>query len=313
MLTAQDTAVLLAISQAGATVGNWPGMLRALCEYLQADSARLHLPLQGWGDDGPHDRPMPQGLALLRFGRVYTGEELSERPVAPDLGPPAADLRALGLRLADGYAWVVLLRRRGAFRAAHSAALAALAPHLAQALDLAARLGTTAEDAARSRALLRRLGTGMVAWDCRGRMTACDPVAGDILARLPAVAQPDLLSEAQPLRKLAPHAEMLVEPRADGGRVGYLRDTDQALPGPRIIARALGLTLPEARLARALGQGDTLRDAAARLGLTLETARHYSKQIYAKTGLRSQTDLVRQLWRGALILSEDRGDRPGTG
>lgn len=49
----------------------------------------------------------------------------------------------------------------------------------------------------------------------------------------------------------------------------------------------------EARLAAALAGGDRLADAAARLGLTIETARNYSKKIFAKTGTRGQPDLVR--------------------
>lgn len=49
----------------------------------------------------------------------------------------------------------------------------------------------------------------------------------------------------------------------------------------------------EARLAAALAGGDGLAEAARRLGLTIETARNYSKRIFAKTDTHGQTDLVR--------------------
>ena len=72
------------------------------------------------------------------------------------------------------------------------------------------------------------------------------------------------------------------------------------LPAPARLAQALGLTLSEARLARTLGQGQSLPQASATLGLTRETGRSYAKQIYAKTGVSGQSGLVRLLWCSAL-------------
>jgi DNA-binding CsgD family transcriptional regulator len=61
----------------------------------------------------------------------------------------------------------------------------------------------------------------------------------------------------------------------------------------RAFARMYGLTRAETRLLRALLDGRTLRDHAARSGITLHTTKGYLKQLFGKTGARRQADLVR--------------------
>ena len=58
----------------------------------------------------------------------------------------------------------------------------------------------------------------------------------------------------------------------------------------------------EARLAWAIAQGLSISEAAAHLGLTLETARGYSKQVYAKMCVRGQAELVRQIFLSTTFL-----------
>ena len=51
-----------------------------------------------------------------------------------------------------------------------------------------------------------------------------------------------------------------------------------------------------------LARGRSIAEAGAALGLTIETARNYSKRIYAKLGLRGQAELVRRFYeRGASL------------
>jgi DNA-binding CsgD family transcriptional regulator len=64
-----------------------------------------------------------------------------------------------------------------------------------------------------------------------------------------------------------------------------------------------GLLPSEARLAWMLGQATSIADAADALGLTIETARNYSKKIYAKTGARGQAELVRIILTSVLAVS----------
>lgn len=300
MIRPEDSAVLMAISEAGAGVSGWPVMLGAVARYLNADTAELRIEGQGWTQHGPIDAPMPQVFVGLRLGRVYTGEELLARARGPDDLTRAADHRAIGVQHADGVAWLVLTRNRTLFRAADSAALAALAPHLAQAMALAARLEGLQRSASAAERTLRHAGIGALCWDARGRAVAQDAVARELLGQVSYRALP---AEGAILRDVAPGVEMVVQLDADGRRVGYLRVCPRPLPAPEVLATALGLGLAEARLARALGHGDSLLEAAERLGLSLETARFYSKQIYAKTGLRGQPDLMRRLWTSALALA----------
>jgi len=68
------------------------------------------------------------------------------------------------------------------------------------------------------------------------------------------------------------------------------------------IAQLFGLLPSEARLAMLMSQGASIVEAADMLGITLETARSYSKRIYAKMGLRGQADLVRTVLTSVLTL-----------
>ena len=61
-----------------------------------------------------------------------------------------------------------------------------------------------------------------------------------------------------------------------------------------LLARELALTPREAALAACLAAGRSLVEAAHELNLTEETARNYSKRIFAKTGTTGQADLVRR-------------------
>jgi DNA-binding CsgD family transcriptional regulator len=64
-----------------------------------------------------------------------------------------------------------------------------------------------------------------------------------------------------------------------------------------------GLLPSESRLAWAMAQGMSIAEAAEDLGITVETARNYSKKIYAKTGARGQSELVRNILTSVLALA----------
>lgn len=63
-----------------------------------------------------------------------------------------------------------------------------------------------------------------------------------------------------------------------------------------------GLLPSEARLAWLLGQAISIADSAKILGLTLDTARNYSKKIYAKTGASGHAELVRIIMTSVLAM-----------
>lgn len=74
-----------------------------------------------------------------------------------------------------------------------------------------------------------------------------------------------------------------------------------------------GLTRVEAQLASLLVLGHSVDAAAAELGISWHTARSYLKQIFAKTGVKRQVDLVRVLFTGPAQLHPlPRNDDPAT-
>lgn len=92
--------------------------------------------------------------------------------------------------------------------------------------------------------------------------------------------------------------------KTDVATIAYIQG-DNRSPGDRHeqIAELFGLLPSEARFALLLSRGHSIAEAGDRLGLTIETARNYSKKIYAKTGTRGQADLVRFLLTSVLSLA----------
>jgi DNA-binding CsgD family transcriptional regulator len=73
--------------------------------------------------------------------------------------------------------------------------------------------------------------------------------------------------------------------------------------GARILAEIHGLSRREALLAEHLSRGVPLVEAGRAAGLSAQTARTYSKQIYARTGTAGQADLVRLVLTGLTPLA----------
>lgn len=65
-----------------------------------------------------------------------------------------------------------------------------------------------------------------------------------------------------------------------------------------VVAFLFGLTPAETRLCRLLASGQSLAEAARKLGVSMNTVRTQSKRIFSKTGTRSQADLVLLLTKG---------------
>lgn len=87
------------------------------------------------------------------------------------------------------------------------------------------------------------------------------------------------------------------------------RDPDGA-SAPTMLRELFGLTSTEAQMAVLLGRGDTLDQAAQRLGHGYGTARNHLKSIFAKTDMHSQQDLVRLI---ATMVSQGLAGRSAEG
>jgi DNA-binding CsgD family transcriptional regulator len=75
---------------------------------------------------------------------------------------------------------------------------------------------------------------------------------------------------------------LIIDPKAPPRGAGALR-------------AIFGLTAAEARVAALVGSGLSSPQAAAKLGLSLATVKTHLTRCYDKTGVRSQTELVRLL------------------
>ena len=86
----------------------------------------------------------------------------------------------------------------------------------------------------------------------------------------------------------------------------FVTDPDTPLDSNEQHLRELyALTAGEARLASCLLQGKSVEEAAAAMGITVNTARAYLKRIYNKTGVRRQPELMRLLLLGLPRLRRD--------
>ena len=234
-------------------------------------------------------------------------------------------------------AWLTVSRAEADFAAADDAAIAALAPFWRAALSTYVALERERVTASVANEAIRRLNFGWLTLDGEGRILDSDTHAAGMLAatdllrrgrdgRLTArdagVAR-EIAGAIQALREPASRPRAVVlsrEPWLDMLLVPSSLRSGPARPAPSLVAyvhadnwssadrceqleQMFDLIPSEARLALALSRGMTIAEAASDLGLTVESARTYSKRIYAKTGARGQADLVRFMHRSVLAIA----------
>ena len=308
----------------------WQTFLRRLRGVCAAEGVAIVLA----GSGERHEVVLREGAGIavpdnaMREARVYTGDELQ----AADPG-----LRAVRVGAADA---MVTLAVSGspAPGAEIASLLSALVPHLRVALQVLSAIERERGRASASAEAFRRMNFGWIAIDERCRIVELDAQAERLLERMGSLRRGPYgrLVPAQPAidrlltglvkamaqdRRHRPRAinlsqdpwvDILVAPMrvdtlAGGGRAVaavYLRgDRSSIADRHEQLVDLFGLTPAEARLAWALAQGLSIAEAADAHGLTTETARYYSKRIYAKTGARGQVDLVRNILTGVLALA----------
>jgi DNA-binding CsgD family transcriptional regulator len=232
-------------------------------------------------------------------------------------------------------AWLSVTRRHGDFNERDDALLSSIAPYLRGVLRSFVALEQERVNASLSGDAIRRLNFGWIMLDAAGYVLDTDAQAKNILSQSNTLRQTSkglLTAKSRTLsREMAaaiktlatdagarpramivnedPWLDMLLVPAT--GRsisaksaptvIAYVHG-DNWLSADRCeqIAELFGLLPSEARLALAVGRGMSISDAAVDLGLTVETARTYTKKIYAKMGARGQADVVRFLHRSIL-------------
>ncbi|MCT2401089.1 helix-turn-helix transcriptional regulator [Novosphingobium mangrovi (ex Huang et al. 2023)] len=238
--------------------------------------------------------------------------------------------------------WITVTRRAGDFAPDIDVLLEDLAPHMRAALAGFVALERERMTAAVAREAVRRMNFGWLTLDGEGRLLDADAHGAQMLAgaghlsrskdgRLTA-RDPQLRRQLlDAIRELAgnpqarPRALVLSrEPWLDllfvpsSPRLDMTPVSTQAAPAIvcylhadnwssadrcEQLAQLFDLAPSEARLALALSRGMSISEAAPELGLTVESARTYSKRIYAKTGARGQADLVRFIHRSVLVIA----------
>lgn len=236
--------------------------------------------------------PLPDdALQALRPDRIYD---------LADLGAAGAGkvIRSVG---AIGEVWLGI-RSHGdpSFDAADGALLAALAPHVAIASDNCSRLVDARLDLAAAQLALDRAGVGWTRLDRQGeRQSGLPPPAS---ARQRAALADDIAAGAP----IAAVDQVVALPFPGGGAgasLALFRTPIRAIDRAAAFGAAFGLTGAEARMGAAIAAGASIAEAADRLGITQQTARYYTKRLYAATGARGQPDLVRLFWTSVATLA----------
>ena len=110
-----------------------------------------------------------------------------------------------------------------------------------------------------------------------------------------------------------PQLELLVTsigaPGPDEAVIGasvavHIQAAPSTTPEPAAALEELfDLSPSTARFAWALAQTGGIAESAEQLGLTIETARFYSKTLYAKLGVKGQAELTRRVLTSAAALA----------
>lgn len=234
--------------------------------------------------------------------------------------------------------WITITRRHSEFAADIDGLLENLAPYLRAALGSFAALERERMGAEIEREAVRRMNFGWVTLDGEGRVLDADPQAMRMLTAsngLTRTRDGRLSAHGAGLRRQLAEAigELVRDPGARPRALvlsrepwldlllvpsGRLTGTTRAAPAVLCylhadhwssadrcgqLAQLFDLTAGEARLALALSRGLSIAEAGPEVGLTVESARTYSKRIYAKTGARGQADLVRFIHRSVLAIA----------
>jgi len=296
---------------------------------------------QAYRDGGYQDDPLP--YFELAEGRPYRLGELltAGDPRHEDyrrrmLEPSGMNvLRILRVEERGGIsAWLTVSRQAGEFPPEADALLKALVPYLRAGIAAQVALERERTGAMVANEAIRRMNFGWITLDAAGKVLDADSHGARLLAaatillcgrggRLAARDAQANREIAEAIRDLASRPRAIVlsrEPWLDMLLVPATPRAAAAGPAPALVAyvhsdswssadrceqlaQLFDLIPSEARLALALSRGMSIAEAAGELGLTVESARTYSKRIYAKTAARGQADLVRFIHRSVLAIA----------
>lgn len=253
--------------------------------------------------------------------------------------PDGVDVRVVRVAEPGGLsAWLSITKAGQGLTSADAALLSKVAPHFRRALRTYAEIERERAGARIATEVLERLNFGWISLDARGhvvdlseaaakllqhgaglkrtpsgRLIALDPLVDRRLSAVMRAVAEGNTSRARAINvSQDPWTDLLLmaeTPDPSGVSAGaammaYIQGDNRSLSDRHEqIAELFGLLPSEARFALLLSRGLSIAEAGDRLGLTIETARNYSKKIYAKTGARGQADLVRYILTSVLSLA----------
>lgn len=278
---------------------------------------------------------LPEGIvtSFAEFVRDSTDPHIvAYRDFLADAG--GDQVLGVDLRFASGFEARCRVTRdaaRADFDADDRARFQGLVPHLRHAAAVFERLQLAGAEHGVYRSAVEQMGMATILLDQHGRVVRANAVAEQLLTAADGLDQKD-----GKLRLTAPEDQALVDgllaqphqaQTARRFKIGRKHGGDLAVvarpltlpammrggaalalflrvPGaaqqldPEAIRDLFQLTRMEARLAVALADGRALTDAADSLGIAHNTARAHLRAIFAKTGVRRQSQLVHLLRSG---------------
>lgn len=336
-----QTSLIQSLFSAGTGAG-WQEFLTRLLTFTQSDAAILRVERANGSASVHAEGAMVFDLgpliAGLRYDRVYGQEDLSSGTLPDQL------FRILRVRTpAGGQATLCISRapHKRDFRSPDRQFLTAVTPYLGQAVSAWQAQIAQNQRTQLCETLSANHGTGWIKLDLTGHILSMSENASVLRAfknmriaekgRLE-FTDPELAlkfrtafgecsgSGAQHYAIFAPEIET---------EVTLIRDTSDVEPQilvlireaqdltaiePQGFADHFGLNQNEARLAALICSGQSLKSAAQILGWTDETARSYSKAIFARMGVQGQTGLLRRVLTSGItfgpLISRAEGPTP---
>lgn len=89
---------------------------------------------------------------------------------------------------------------------------------------------------------------------------------------------------------------------------GHLLDIDDGVPADNSVDR---LTPRERQVCERIAMGDTYRECAARLGISVKTLENHMDHIFRKLAVQSRHELTRRLLEDGFLRSDDRDPAGG--
>jgi len=270
----------------------------------------------------------------LRPYRAYSLAELTDRPLG------VSDARIVMFPLPDGSRGWLYIASEKPCTAADSALLSSLAPYVQSVVSAWQEMERERAACALSSDGLVKTGSGWILFDADARVVAIEPetrrrlgalapavpTVGERLRGIAPGAERHLVqTSAQCIKGHSPdqpHCVLLADPRVEAvlepvargsqtasrfpeaAMIAWCRfDTPDSPARAAMLAGLHDLPQREAELAVAIADGLSISEAAERMGLTLETARNYSMQLYAKLDVSGQAQLVRLVQRSGAMLA----------